>query len=24
VSIPGTVRQFDYVVDDVLASVRPI
>jgi hypothetical protein len=24
VSIPGTVRQFDYVVGDVLASVRPI
>jgi hypothetical protein len=24
VSIPGTHRQFDYVVDDVLASVRPL
>jgi hypothetical protein len=23
VSIPGTHRQFDYVVEDVLASVRP-
>jgi hypothetical protein len=23
VSIPGTHRQYDYVVDDVLASVRP-
>ena len=23
VSIPGTHRQFDWVVDDVLASVRP-
>jgi hypothetical protein len=24
VSIPGTHQQFDYVVDDVLASVRPL
>jgi hypothetical protein len=24
VSIPGTHKQFDYVVDDVLASVRPL
>jgi hypothetical protein len=24
VSIPGTVRQYDYVADDVLASVRPL
>ena len=24
VSIPGTHKQFDYVIDDVLASVRPI
>jgi hypothetical protein len=24
VSIPGTVKQFDYIVDEVLASVRPI
>jgi hypothetical protein len=23
VSIPGTHRQYDYVVEDVLASVRP-
>jgi hypothetical protein len=23
VSVPGTHRQFDWVVDDVLASVRP-
>jgi hypothetical protein len=24
VSIPGTHHQFDWVVDDVLASVRPV
>jgi hypothetical protein len=24
VSIPGTHRQFDYVVDEVLASARPL
>ncbi len=24
VSIPGTVKQFDYIVDEVLASVRPL
>jgi hypothetical protein len=24
VSIPGTHKQWDYVVDDVLASVRPV
>jgi hypothetical protein len=24
VSIPGTHKQFDYVIDDVLASVRPV
>src|SRR4029453_9817599 len=24
VSIPGTHKQFDYVIDDVLASVRPL
>jgi hypothetical protein len=23
VSIPGTHKQFDYVIDEVLASVRP-
>jgi hypothetical protein len=24
ISVPGTHRQFDYVIDDVLASVRPL
>jgi len=24
VSIPGTHKQFDYVIDDVLSSVRPL
>jgi hypothetical protein len=24
VSIPGTHRQYDYVIDDVLTSVRPL